>query len=137
MEKSDAGKPGKRLGVLVGGWLQALGLIGLWWVCDMAVKAAGVPVPGGILGMLVLTGLLLAGVLPARWLRRGAGGLLDHMLLFFVPAFMTLRDHPELMGVMGLKLLVVIVAGIVSVMAGTALVVELHFRARTRHVRQS
>ena len=131
------GKMVGRLGGLVGGVLQALGLIGLWWVCDKAVRAGGIPVPGGIVGMLLLTVLLVSGVLPARWLRRGAGGLLDHMLLFFVPAFMTLRDHPELLGITGLKLLVVIVAGIVSVMAGTALVVELHYRARTRHVRQS
>lgn len=126
-----------RLAGFCGGGLQVAGLIGLWWVCDVAVKAATLPVPAGVVGMLVLVGLLASGRLPARWLRRGAGGLLDHMLLFFVPACMTLLDHPELVGVTGLKLLAVIVVGIVSVMAGTACIVELHFRLRSRHVHES
>ncbi|EHJ47656.1 LrgA family protein [Solidesulfovibrio carbinoliphilus subsp. oakridgensis] len=126
-----------RLAGLGGGWLQMACLIGLWWVCDVAVRAAGLPVPAGVVGMLLLVGLLATGRLPARWLRRGAGGLLDHMLLFFVPACMTLLDHPELVGVTGLKLLAVIVVGIVSVMAGTALIVEFSFRMRSHHVRQS
>ena len=114
--------------------LQAALLIGLWWACEQAVHAFGLPLPGGVLGMFVLIGLLASGALPAKWLSRGANGLLNHMLLFFVPAAITLRDHTELLGVTGLKLLAVIVLGIVSVMAGTALIVELHFRLRSRHV---
>jgi len=124
-----------RLAALAGTALQAALLIGLWWVCDLAVRLAGLPIPGGVLGLFVLLGLLASGALPAKWLSRGASGLLNHMLLFFVPAAMTLRDHTELLGVTGLKLLAVIVVGIVSVMAGTALIVELHFRARSHHVR--
>lgn len=126
-----------RLAGFFGGWLQVACLIGLWWACDVVVKAAHLPVPAGVIGMLLLVGLLASGRLPSRWLRRGADGLLDHMLLFFVPAVMTLLDHPELVGVTGLKLLVVIVVGVVSVMAGTALIVEMHFRARSRHVHES
>lgn len=112
---------------------QAALLIGLWWGCDLVVQAARLPVPAGVLGMLLLVALLAGHVLPARWFARGAGGLMNHMLLFFVPAFMTLRDHPELLGTTGLKLLAVIVLGIFSVMAGTALIVEVHYRLRMRH----
>lgn len=124
-----------RVSVSLAGLLQVAGLIGLWWVCNLLVQAAGVPVPAGVVGMLVLVALLCGGVLPAKWLTRGAGGLLDHLLLFFVPACMTLLDHKELLSLTGLKLLAVIIVGIVSVMAGTAIVVELHFRGRARHVR--
>ena len=115
--------------------LQAAVLIGLWWGCELVVRVAHLPLPGGVLGMLVLIALLSGHVLPVRWFARGAGGLLNHMLLFFVPAFMTLRDHPELVGITGLKLLAVIVVGILSVMAGTAMIVELHYRLRLHHVR--
>jgi holin-like protein len=126
---------GARLGLFAQTWIQAALLIGFWWVCDRGVRAAGVPLPAGVVGMLLLIALLGLHVLPARWFARGAGGLLNHMLLFFVPACITLRDHPELLGATGLKLLAVIVVGIVSVMVGTALVVELHFRTRSRHAR--
>lgn len=125
----------KRLGLLGLTLLQAGLLTGFWWVCDRAVAASGLPLPAGVVGMLALIALLGLHVLPARWFARGAGGLLNHMLLFFVPACITLRDHPELVGPTGLKLLAVIVIGIVSVMVGTALIVELHFRTRSRHAR--
>ena len=108
-------------------------LIGLWWLCESATHALRLPIPGGVLGLVVLLVLLVSGRLPARWLARGAGRLLDHLLLFFVPATMTLLNHPEFLGLTGLKVLVVILVGICSVMAGTALVVEWHFRMRSRH----
>ena len=113
---------------------QTVFFIAVWWVCDAAAKAAGLPVPGGVLGMLVLLALLATGRLRASRLTLGAKGLLNHMLLFFVPAVITLRDHAELISPLGLKLLAVIVAGIVSVMIGTALIVELSIRLRSRHV---
>jgi holin-like protein len=108
-------------------------LIGLWWLCEAAVRVLHLPVPGGVLGLAVLVGLLATGVMPARWLARGASRLLDHLLLFFVPATMTMLNHRELLGVTGLKVLAVILVGVCSVMAGTALVVEWHCRMRARH----
>lgn len=115
--------------------LQVGGLIGLWWVCQALVGWLGLPVPGGVLGLVILVALLGSGALPARWLARGAGRMLDHLLLFFVPATMTLLNHRELLGLTGLKVLAVILVGIFSVMAGTALVVEWHSRLRARHAR--
>ena len=114
---------------------QTVFLIGVWWICDAATKAVGLPVPGGVIGMLVLLAVLATGRLKASRLTLGAKGLLNHMLLFFVPAVITLRDHAELLSPLGLKLLAVIVAGIVSVMIGTALIVELSMHLRSRHVR--
>jgi holin-like protein len=122
-----------RLGRFLATLAQVGALVGFWWLCDFGVRAAGLPVPAGVVGLAVLVALLASGRLPARWLHRGANGLMNHMLLFFVPAIITLRDHPELVSVTGLKLLAVIVVGIVSVMAGTALIVELHFQARAHH----
>jgi len=134
MEATTA-KHTARLRTLVETVVQAAFLIAVWWVCDAAVRAAGLPIPGGVLGMAALLALLATGRLPAARLRLGASGLLNHMLLFFVPAAVTLRDHLELASPLGLKLLAVIVVGIVSVMVGTALIVELSIRLRSRHAR--
>lgn len=103
-------------------------LFGIWWVADFAVKAGHLPIPGGVAGLFLLWGLLGTGLLPVRWIRGGAKHLLDHLLLFFVPPMLALINHPELLGWMGLKLLLAIVIGVPLVMTGTALVVETGFR---------
>ena len=46
------------------------------------------------------------------------------MLLFFVPAVLAVTQHGEFIGLLGLKVLVVILAGTVTVMAVTALTVD-------------
>lgn len=113
-------------------WLQIGALVGLWWLCDALARHLALPVPGGVLGMLLVLGLLLGGGLRARWFSRGAASLLDHMVLFFVPAVMALMNHPELLGGIGLKILAVILISTVAVMVGTAAVVELLLRWRQR-----
>jgi len=110
-------------------------LIGLWWVCETASRACHLGVPGGVLGLLVLAALLLSGRLPVGWVSGGAGLLLDNFLLFFVPAAMTLLNHPEFLGWTGLKVVAVVVVGIVLVMVGTAMAVEWHLLLRSRRVR--
>jgi holin-like protein len=114
-------------------WLQAVALIGLWWCCQWLVRVLALPAPAGVVGMAVLLALLLSGRLPSAWVRRGATGFLDHMVLFFVPAFMALLNHRELLGLEGLKILTVILVSTLVVMVGTALVVELCMRGRQDH----
>ncbi len=114
--------------------LQAGFLIGLWWVCDTAARAVGAPLPGGVLGLFALAAALMSGLLPSRFVARGAGALLNHLLLFFIPAAMTLLNHPEIFGWTGLKILAVVVTGVIMVMAGAGLAVEWHI-SRSGRVR--
>ncbi len=127
----------RRTGVLMGRnrWLQIAGLIAIWWLSEALVRALSLPVPGGVVGMAVLLVLLASGRVRIAWFSRGSNGLLDHMLLFFVPATMALLDHPELFSLTGLKVLAVIFVGTILVMTGTALVVEACFRWSGRHAR--
>ena len=46
----------------------------------------GLPLPGSVLGMLLLWGALEAGVVRLAWLREGATTLLGLLGLLFVPA---------------------------------------------------
>lgn len=65
---------GLGLGVIVG-----LFEAGVW------LHRVGVPLPAGVLGLLLLFGGLLSGKLRAGWVERAAGLLLRHMVLLFVP----------------------------------------------------
>jgi len=93
----------------------------------------GLPVPGGVVGMALVLLLLATRRLRVRNVHRGASWLLGEMLLFFVPAVMSLLDHREFLGVLGLKLLAVILLGTALVMTGTALTIDLCYRWMNRH----
>lgn len=112
--------------------LQIAILAAFWALGEAAVGVTGLPLPGGIVGMAVVLALLASGHIRPAAVRRGAGWLLAEMLLFFVPAVMAILDHSEFMGLLGLKIAAVIVAGTVMVMGGTALAVDLCYRWRLR-----
>ncbi|MBB1595615.1 CidA/LrgA family protein [Achromobacter sp. UMC46] len=95
-------------------------------------NAFDLPVPGGVIGMALVLALLATRRLRVRNVHRGASWLLGEMLLFFVPAVMSLLDHREFLGMLGVKLLVVILLGTAMVMAGTALTIEICYRWMNR-----
>lgn len=116
-------------------WAQVGVLLAVSAGANALTKAIGLPLPGSIVGLFILLGLLLSGVVSVDWFNRGARGLLDHLMLFFVPAMLGLVDHPELVGPLGFKLLLAVLVGTPAVMIGTALVVETGFRLRRRYAR--
>jgi holin-like protein len=100
--------------------LQVAVIILLWWLCDGLVARIGLAIPGGVLAMLVLLAALGTGLIRTISLARGADWLLSSMLLFFVPALVVVIDMPELLGPLGFKLLLVVIAGTAAVMLVTA-----------------
>ncbi|HEY0293808.1 MAG TPA: CidA/LrgA family protein [Bordetella sp.] len=114
--------------------LLQIGLIVLFSLVGQEIAGAlGLSIPGGVLGLVLVLGLLASGRLQVHAVRRGASWLLAEMLLFFVPAVMSVLDHHEFLGVLGLKLLAAIVAGTAMVMVGTALTIDLGYRWMNRH----
>ena len=114
--------------------LLQIGLLILFSLAGQEIAGIlGLPVPGGIVGLVLVLGLLASGKLQVQAVRRGANWLLGEMLLFFVPAVMSLLDHREFLGLLGLKLLAVILLGTALVMAGTALTIDLCYRWMHRH----
>jgi len=111
---------------------QILLLIAVWLAGEAIVRLTGLPLPGSVIGLGLALILLLGGRISRHSLRRGADWFLGEMLLFFVPAVLAVIDHREFLGVLGLKLLVVILSGTVTVMIVTGLVVELFSRWMSR-----
>jgi holin-like protein len=107
-------------------------LVAAWAGGEWLVSRADIPLPGGVIGFAVLVTCLYGGVVSPRWFAKGASGLLDHLALFFVPAMVALVGRPELFGILGVKLLLIVCMGTILVMGGTALIVEIGFRWRAR-----
>jgi holin-like protein len=108
-----------------------LGLLSAFWLAGQSmVKLTGLPVPGGVVGMLVVLALFATRRLSVLSIRRGAELFIGDMVLFFVPAVLAVLDHRELLGLVGLKVLVVIAGSTLAVMGVTGLTVDLCYRRR-------
>jgi holin-like protein len=111
-----------------------IGLVfAFWFAGEAVVRLAGLPIPGGIAGMLIVLALLSSRRMSLFSMRRGANWLLAEMLLFFIPAVLGVLGHREFLGLLGLKILIVIVVGTLTVMAVTAFTVDLCYRWRSGH----
>ena len=92
----------------------------------------GWPIPGGVMGLARLLILFASGVLKPAMLQLGAGWLMAEMLLFFIPALMSLLDYGALIREEGWRILLVIAVSTLMVMIVTAMTVEMVCRWRLR-----
>ncbi|PWR02753.1 CidA/LrgA family protein [Meridianimarinicoccus roseus] len=93
--------------------------IAILLACQLAgqvtVTALGLALPGPVLGMALLAGLMLAFPALHEVVRGLAEGLLAHLSLLFVPAGVGVVAHLHLLGENGIALLAALV---VSTLAG-------------------
>ncbi|KOY01112.1 CidA/LrgA family protein [Pseudomonas nunensis] len=100
--------------------------------CQLAAWVAW-PIPGGVIGMALLLLAFAFGWVKPATLQMGAGLLMAEMLLFFIPALMSLLDYGGLLRDDGWRILLVIGVSTLMVMLVTAFTVELVVRLRRSH----
>lgn len=100
-------------------------LAGLWYAVDWTVRAVGLPVPSGVIGLAVLLALLFTGGIAPAWIKDGANWLLSDMLLFFIPATVAAVQYGGLFRADGWRLALVVVAGTALVMLAVAIAVDV------------
>lgn len=102
--------------------------IGLLLVCQLAgeviARAVGIPVPGPVLGLVILALALALGPVPAERIEgtalgRTAGGLLGVLGILFVPAGVGVIQQLKLLGQYGVALGVALVVSTVLTMVVT------------------
>jgi len=79
------------------------------------------PVPGSILGIIVLFLLLESGVVKLEWIEVGANWLLAELLLFFIPAAVGVMKYFAMLESDGVRILLVVIFSTVVVMASSGL----------------
>ncbi|WP_213767926.1 CidA/LrgA family protein [Caballeronia sp. dw_19] len=104
--------------------LQSAGLAAIWLVADFVARTFHLPVPGGVVGLLILLALLFCGGVAPRWVKAGADWLLTDMLLFFIPAAVAAVQYGGLFREDGWRLALVVVFGTLMVMVAVAFAVE-------------
>ena len=90
---------------LLGGWLHKI----------------GVPIPGGVLGLLIFYFALLLGLIKLRWVERGALLLLRHMVLLFIPLTVGLIGFGPMLKTQGRAILASLFVSFAAVLLTTGL----------------
>jgi len=84
----------------------------------------GVPIPAGVLGLLLFYGGLQAGVLKLRWVDKAARLLLRHMVLLFIPLTLGLMDMGKLISQHGWVICSSLVLSFLAVLLVTGLLAD-------------
>lgn len=109
--------------------LKTIGQIFLLWliyyVSTWAVDFLSLPLPGSVLGMLLLFSLLSSGIIKEHWISLGANPLLKHLSFFFIPIAVGLMEWGELFIQKGHLLFLPLVISALVALVATGLVVQL------------
>ncbi|WP_379134730.1 CidA/LrgA family holin-like protein [Paenibacillus sp. sgz500958] len=98
-----------------------VGLLYLFYLAgDYVQKWTHLPIPGSIVGLLLLFILLLCKVVPVSWIEQGATAVLGYLPLFFIPATAGIVDHLSLFSGKGLLLIVILILSTILTMGVSA-----------------
>lgn len=75
---------------------QLVGLLVLNQAGYAVASALHLPLPGNLVGMLLLLALLVTGALPLRWIEGSAALLTRHLAFFFIPITVGLIGFADL-----------------------------------------
>ncbi len=93
--------------------LKALGQLAILWAIYQGstwlVVFTGLPIPGNVVGVILLFSLLSLGVLKLKHVELAADFLLKHLVFFFVPIAVGLMEWGQVFYDYGLTLLLAIV----------------------------
>jgi len=94
-------------------------------VCQLAgetlARFLALPLPGPVIGLMLLLAALLLRVPLPRETEGTADGLLQHLSLLFVPAGVGVVQQLDLLGAEGGRLMIVILGSTIIALAATAL----------------
>lgn len=109
----------KRLAVIVGQvlFLSFIGVVG-----NFLQQWLNLPLPGTLVGMLLLFVLLLTGIVKLEHVEQGAAILISELLLFFIPSAIGVIQYTQLFGSTGAMLLGVIVTSIVTLLLSVLII---------------
>jgi holin-like protein len=93
-------------------------------VGEVLARGLSLPVPGPVLGMVLMAGYLLAVPASAEALRPTALELLRHLSLLFVPAGVGVVQHGQRLADEGTALAVALVVSTAAAIAATALTIQ-------------
>ncbi|KPV57564.1 holin [Paenibacillus sp. A3] len=111
---------------------QVLFFVLVSWLLNGLTALLHLPVPGSILGIVLVFVLLQLKIIRIEWIDLGAKWLLAEMLLFFIPAAAGMIQYRALLRDNGLPIMLVLVCSLVVVMLSAGLVAQAIVKRKER-----
>jgi len=95
--------------------LQLIILWVIYWIGNQVALLFGIPIPGNVLGMILLFGFLSCGIMKVQHVQIATDLLLKHLVFFFIPFAVGLMKWGQLFYDNGLVLaLAIAISGMLS-----------------------
>ncbi|MFJ7404685.1 MULTISPECIES: CidA/LrgA family protein [unclassified Lysinibacillus] len=88
-----------------------IGVLNIFYYIGVGIVSyLHIPLPGSVIGLLLLALLLNFKIIKVEYIQDGAGFLIGVLTLFFIPATVGIIDYPELMSTTGLFIILAVIA---------------------------
>jgi len=94
-------------------------------VGDLISEFTHLPVPGSIVGMVLLFIAINYRIIPMKWIESGASFLIKELLLFFIPSAVSIIRYREILALNGIKIITIILISTITVIVVTGICTEL------------
>lgn len=99
-------------------------ILGIYFLGEFLSKAFKLPIPGNIIGMLILLILLLTNIVKINQVENVSNFFLDHLSFFFIPAGVGLITSAAVIKDSWYKLLIICILTTVIVIISTGIIVQ-------------
>lgn len=88
-----------------------IGILNIYYYLGVGIVSyLHIPLPGSIVGLLLLALSLIFKVIKVEYIQDGAGFLIGVLTLFFIPATVGVIDYPELLSGTGVLIILAVIA---------------------------
>jgi holin-like protein len=119
--------------VVINWFLQLLIIIMFLLLGYGMVHLFHLPLPGSIVGMILLFIFLLTGIMKLKWVEKVASFHLKHLPILFIPPIVSLIFSSSFLEILQWNVLLILIVSSICCLLGTALFVELYEKIRGRN----
>jgi holin-like protein len=115
-------------------WIfQLLIIIGFLLIGHGLANIFHVPLPGSVVGLILLFLLLLTGVIKLSWIEKAANFQLKHLPLLFIPSVVTLFLSSSLSQIFNWYVFIILIVSSTCSLLGTAIFAEWYEKLKRRN----
>jgi holin-like protein len=101
--------------------LRGFAILVAFYLLGLVLCRAGIPIPGGVLGLMIFYLAMTLGLVKLSWVERAANLLLRHMVLLFVPVTVGLMEVGRVLAQQAVALIASLLVSCVAVLLTTGL----------------
>lgn len=102
----------------------------IYYLSTWAVNFLHLPIPGSVLGIIILFTLLSTGIIKEQWLSAATNPLLKHLSFFFIPISVELMEWGDLFMQKGSLLFLPLVISTLVALLTTGGIVQLLIKSQ-------